>query len=247
MSDKIYIPDYKLPLIYTTILVAIMNICNMMAFKVLNLFGFTIAMSGFLFPTSFYFLSALNESYGHRETEKAILMVMISQNIFLAIVSLAVRAPSPPGIHTTQLYLDLYGNLWKVFISSNLAVGLSFYSSSLFNSRLKVWLLGKRKVIRFIVSTGIAKFILVSISYPINFYGIMPLKQILIMCINTWVFKMIAAVVLSQLVYPLVKINRKIDHVDVYDINISYNPLNVYRTENPPTNMYGKSYGYSGN
>lgn len=242
MNEKRCVPDYRLPLVYTTILVAIMNICNMMAFKVLNLFGFYIAMSGFLFPTSFYFLSALNESYGHRETEKAILMVMIAQNILFLVVSLAVRAPSPPGVHTTQLYLDLYSNLWKLFISSNLAVGLSFYSSSLFNSRLKVWLLGKGKVMRFIVSTGIAKFILVSISYPINFYGILPVNKILMMCISTWIFKMVAAFILSQFVYPLVKINRKIDQVDIYDINISYNPLRVYKTDSPPTNMYGKSY-----
>ncbi len=240
--EKNYVPNYRLPLIYTTILVAIMNICNVMAFKVLDLFGFYIAMSGFLFPTSFYFLSALNESYGHRETEKAILMVMIAQNILLLVISIAVRAPSPLHVHTTQLYLDLYGKLWKVFISSNLAVGFSFYFSSLFNSRLKVWLLGKKKIIRFIVSTGIAKFILVSISYPINFYGILPVKQIFMMCLNTWIFKMIAALILSQLVPPLVRMNKKIDKVDIYDINISYNPLNLYKVSDSSNNMYGKSF-----
>lgn len=231
---------YKLPAIYTIVLITIMNICNIMALKVLDLFGFHIAMSGFLFRLSFYFLSALNESYGHRATEKAILMVMISQSILLLAIPLAVRAPSPVGVITTHLYFDLFSKMWKVFISSNLAVGLSFYFSSLFNSRLKVWLLGRDKITRFIICTGIAKLILVTVSYPINFYEILSAEGILKLCVDTWVFKMIAAAILSQLVFPLVRINKKIDKVDIYDFNISYTPFNATKNHNS-VNMYGKA------
>lgn len=231
--------NYKLPIVYTTILITVMNICNVMAFKVLDLFGFHIAMSGFLFPLSFYFLSALNESYGHVATERAILMVMLSQSILLLVIPLAVRAPSPAEVITTQLYFDLFGKMWKVFISSNLAVGLSFYFSSLFNSRLKVWLLGRHKITRFIISTGIAKLILVTMSYPINFYDIFSAKEILILCIDTWIFKMIAAAILSQLVFLLVRINKKIDKVDIYDFNISYVPFNSKNKNS--VNMYGNA------
>lgn len=231
---------YKLPIFYLTILISIMHICNVLAFKVVSLFGIQMAMSGFVFPLAFYFLAALSESYGHKETQRAIVMVLIAQIILLAGASILVRIPSPPNSLNTQSYYDLFGGLWRVIISGTLAIGLSFYFTSYSNSRLKIWLLGKRKIIRFIVANGIGKAILVSFTYPINFYGTLELQEIMAICVNTWIYKMIIASMISYTIIPLVEFNKRIDKVDMYDFRNAYNPLKVFAIKQSGANMYEK-------
>lgn len=232
--------SYKLPIYYLTILISIMHICNVLAFKVVSLFGIQMAMSGFVFPLAFYFLTALSESYGHKEAQRAIAMVLIAQTILLVGISILVYIPSPLNVASTQLYYELFSSLWRLLISSTLAVGLSFYFSSYSNSRLKIWLLGKHKIIRFIVANGIGKAILVSITYPINFYGILEFQQIMVICVNTWIYKMIIASTISYTIIPLIKFNKKVDKVDMYDLQAAYNPLKSFSIKQSGVNMYGK-------
>jgi len=167
-------------------------------------------------------------------------MVLLGQSLLLLIVPLSVKLPSPNNQAISESYNYLFSGLWKVFFSSNIAVGLSYFFNSALNSKLKIWLLGRRKFTRFIFANGISKAILVFVSYPINFAGIMNWSEILTICINTWMFKMSIAVFAIYLVNPLVRLNHIIDHIDVYDIDTSYNPLRLYEERFQGINMYEK-------
>lgn len=227
----------RLPLLYFTIALAIMHVCNIMAFKIITIFGHQFAFTGLFFPISFLLLTILNESYGHVETERYILYILIGQTILIAIISLVARVDIGNGVKTSSLYYELYKNLYRLIISSNLAVGLSYYFTSLLNSKFKCWLLGKSSWTRFVIANGIGKAILVLFTYPINFYGILNIQQIFHICINTWLFKMSFAIVILLAAKPLVKMNKTIDKMDIYDFNIAYNPLKMYSQGN-----YGKNY-----
>lgn len=228
----------RLPALYLTVLLSLMHVCNVMAFKVIRIFGFDIAFSGFLFPLCSLFLLALNESYGHQETGKVILLMLLGQSILLLIIPLGVSIPSPPGLAVTEAYRNLYHGLWKVFISSNLAVGLSYYFVSFFNSYMKVWLLKRHKINRFLLTMGISKAILVLASYPINFYGLLSWPHIFQICVNTWIFKMLISLPLLMMLPGLLKLNVLIDKVDVFDYRVSYNPLRLYAPHQSGVNMY---------
>lgn len=230
----------SMPIFYIGFLVTIINICDVLIYKSVTIFGFTIAMSGLLFPFSFLLLSSLSENYGHKETEKAILMILLAQAIFMATISIAIRLPSVNGIPVSNQYFALYKNLWKLIIVADLALFLSFYASSFLNSKIKIWLLGKHIILRYLIVNSIAKAILVFISYPASFYGIMSMKNILIMSFNTWVFKIFASLVLAIFFPYLIKLNKKMDKVDIYDFNTVYNPIKMFDTKNSGENMYGK-------
>lgn len=227
----------KLPLLYFTIMISIMHICNVMAFKTITFFGFQMAFTGVFFPFSFLLLTALTESYGHVEAERHIFYILIGQTILISAISVVVRIEAFTGNQISGLYYHLYEYLYRLIISSNLAVGLSYYFTSALNSRFKCWLLGKMWGVRFLIANGIGQFILVSVTYPINFYKILNWNQVLHICINTWIFKMCIVFILLLIAPILIKINRKIDHVEVYDFNILYNPIKMYRPGN-----YGKNY-----
>lgn len=230
----------KLPLIYFMLAISIMHICNVMAFKIITLFGYQFAFTGIFFPFSFLLLTVLNESYGHVETERHIFYILVSQSLLISIISLVVRFDVTNNVFTSGLYYDLYKNLYKLLLSSNLAVGLSYYFTSFLNSKLKCWFLGKSWWIRFIASNGLGKAILVLSTYPINFYGILSWHQILHVCINTWIFKMSIALLLLAAAQPLIKMNRKLDNADIYDFGILYNPIKMYKSGNYGENHFSK-------
>ncbi len=212
-----------------------------MAFKIVTVFGHQFAFTGLFFPISFLLLTILNESYGHVETERYILYILIGQTILISIITLVVRIDIGNGIKTSSLYYELYKNLYRLIISSNLAVGLSYYFTSLLNSKFKCWFLGKSRWARFVIANGIGKAILVLFTYPINFYGMLTLGQIFHVCINTWLFKMGFAIIILLAAKPLVKMNRAIDKIDIYDFDVRYNPLKMYNKGNYGKNYFSKS------
>ncbi len=227
----------KLPLLYFTIMISIMHICNVMAFKTLVIFGFIFSFTGLFFPMSFLLLTALTESYGHVEAERHIFYILLGQTILIGVVSLAVRIDIATGGPVTQQYYDLYKHFYRLIISSNLSVGLSYYFTSALNSKFKCWLLGKMWWTRFLIANGIGQVIIVCVAYPVNFYDILPWWQILEICVNTWLFKMCLVLILLLIAPVLVRMNRRIDHIEVYDFNILYNPIKMYKDGN-----YGKNY-----
>lgn len=227
----------KLPLVYFALTLSIMHICNVMAFKIVTIDGYQFAFSGLFFPFSFLLLTALNESYGHVETERHVFYILIGQSILITVISLASRIDANNHVSTSWQYYELYKNLYKLLLSSNLAVGLSYYFTSFLNSKLKCWFLGKSWWLRFVVANGVGKAILVLSTYPINFYGILSWNQIFHVCINTWLLKMCMAFFLLAAAQPLIKMNRKIDRADIYDFNVQYNPVKMYQPGN-----YGKNY-----
>ena len=107
-----------------------MHICNVMAFKIVTIFGYQFAFTGIFFPISFLLLTVLNESYGHVETERCILYILIGQTILITIISLVIRIDVVNETKTSGLYYELYKNLYRLLLSSNVAVGLSYYFTS---------------------------------------------------------------------------------------------------------------------
>ena len=228
----------RLPLLYFTVIISILHVCNVMAFKIVTIFGHQLAFTGIFFTASFLILTALNETYGHVETERHILYLLIGQTILILSIAVIVRIDTNL-IMTSRLYYDLYKNIWRLLISSNLAVGLSYYFTSLLNSKLKCCFLWKAALMRFLLANGIGSAILVFATYPINFYGLLTLTQILYVCINTWIFKMLSVSILLLAAKPLANINKKIDKIDIYDFDVLYSPTKMYTQGNYGRNSFG--------
>lgn len=228
----------RLPLLYFTIMITIMHICNVMAFKTVTFFGLTFAFTGIFFPLSFLLLTALTESYGHIEAERHILYILIGQTLLIAVISFVVRIDVASGDTIARSYYDLYRYLPRLLISSNLAVGLSYYFTALVSSRFKCWLLGRMWWLRFLIANGIGQIILVIFTYPINFYHLFTAKEILLLCINTWAIKMCLVFFFLLLSPFLIMFNKKIDEVDIYDFKVQYNPLKLYKKGNYGQNWY---------
>ncbi len=58
--------------------------------------------------------------------------------------------------------------------------------------------------------------------------------------LNTWIYKMVIAILLFPFAAALTRFIKRIEKVDFYDYGISYNPLKVFNTISQGENRYGK-------
>lgn len=239
------VENKKEPKFFELILVlGVITLClaNVYAQKVITVFDHNISMSGIIFPFTFLFLILINEVYGHQKCGRAVVAMLCGQFIFLLCLWQFSLISTPSLTKASAMETDslriAFGNYSNVIIGSMLAVGFSFYFFSILNSWLKVKLCRLNPFLRFLLSVGIAKVILVITAYTFNLWDIVTLKQLIVICVNTWFIKMIIAIFIILISAPLIKQLKRIDREDTYDLDVSYNPIKLYSDDSKGINLY---------
>lgn len=220
--------------------IMIMMACDTLAFKVLHIFSRDLAASGLIYSFNFSLSSIITEVYGFKLAGRIIWVQLICHILFILLINLIAILPSPEGSITYPLYLNLYQNIWHVLIGSCIAMPVAYFSNDIILSKLKINLYGKKFIYRFLISNIIGSAILVIISYPVNFYAQYSLQKIMHIALDTWIYKIFAAIVLLPIAIYLINLLKKLEKTDYYDYGISYSPLQVFSTEEYGENRYGK-------
>ncbi len=223
------------------LMITILLICDALAFKVVSICGYDFAASGLIFPLGFLFASIITEVYGFTLAGRIIWVQLICQALFILTVNLFVLLPSPEESATTLFYLNLYHNLWRVLIASTTAIMCAYFISDIIMSKLKIYLSGTYFILRFLASNAIGNAILVSISYPINFYHQYSFHHIILISFNTWLYKMIIAFLLFPAALVLTNLVKRMEKLDYFDYGVSYNPMNVFNENIHGENKFNKT------
>jgi len=218
----------KLYGLFVGLTITIMLICDTLAFKVIKLRGIEFAASGLIYSFSFLLSSITTEVYGFNLAGRIIWIQLLCHVIFILTVTLAVYLPSPDHSNISILYFALYGNLWHVLLGSCIAIPSAYFINDIIISKLKIYMYGRLFILRFFVSNVIGNAILVCISYPVNFYSQYSLTHIAVIGFNTWIYKLIASMVLLPIGIILTKKIKKFEKLDYYDYGLTYNPMTVF-------------------
>ncbi|WP_139356297.1 VUT family protein [Izhakiella australiensis] len=85
--------------------------------------------------------------------------------------------------------------------------------------------LGKFFFIRYIIASMVTQAALLLSAYPISLSSKYSFNELITILITTWSYKVIMAVILLPVGIALAEKVKKLESVDVFDWNISYNPL----------------------
>lgn len=230
---------YKLYTLLCCLMIAILLMCDTLAFQTINIDGTSYAASGLLFPFSFLIACVLTEVYGYAMAGRMIWIQLICSALFILTITAFSSIDKSHGIFgENTLYFSLYHHFWKVLLASSIAIPVSYFTTDWIMSRFKLFQKTHYLFFRYIVANAVGKLILVSISYPINFSGLYTLSVIFGLIWHTWLFKMFAAIALSPLAYILSYYIKKIERIDTFDYDISYNPLLVFYAKDIGENHY---------
>lgn len=229
---------FKLYGTFVSLMITVMLLCDVLAFKIVCISGHYFAASGLIFPLSFFLACIVTEVYGYKLASRIIWLQVICQAIFILVINLFVIFPSGMNSDFSFFYFGLYKNFWHVLVVASFAIPLAYFTTDFIMSTYKLKMCGDFFYFRYFLSNFLGKAILVIISYPVTFSGKYSPSGILHIAVNTFLYKIAMAIVLMPIALVCSILVKKLEKLDFYDYGISYNPLSVFKDIKKGKNLY---------
>ncbi|SFE90199.1 queuosine precursor transporter [Peptostreptococcus sp. D1] len=193
-------------IIINCVFICSLLIANIVAGKVVNLFGFIVPAAVTTYPITFLCTDVISEIWGKKEANLTVKIGIFIQLFSLILIAIAIALPSADFSidYANNLKLVLGQNI-RMVIASLIAYIVAQTNDVFIFHKLKELNKGKHKWIRNNVSTMTSQLIDTAIFITIAFYGTVP--NVLIMVISQYVVKVILALLDTPFFY-LLTINK---------------------------------------
>ena len=176
--------DGEMPLIVVTALfVTLYLVSNVMAVKVISLFGYFYFDAGTItFPFAYMLGDVLTEIWGYRTARKVIWMTFVCNIIMVLCTQIGVWLPAPDYLDVTaNAYDTIFSYVPRVVLGSLVGFLLGELSNAWLMERIKKITNGRRLWVRTIGSSAVA-YLFDSLPFVlIAFAGILPAEDLLLM------------------------------------------------------------------
>jgi len=212
---------HGLAMIYVTMLL----VSNTIAVKLIAFQGFVLPAGILCFPVAYIFGDVLTEVYGYKKTKSIIwwgfaCLALMSIFYYLAIIT------TPASFWKKQEeFSQIFGIVPRIALSSFIAYLVGSFLNAYIMSLLKVKTNGKHLWLRTISSTIVgegADSVVFNLS---AFLFVFPFNDVLYIAFSGFILKTLYEIIATPVTYIIVNKIKSIEHEDVYDKNISYNPF----------------------
>ena len=207
------------------------NVClltsNLLETKVVQIFGLTTTAGLIVFPISYIINDCIAEVWGFKKARLIIWSGFASNFLLIAFAQIAILLPNAPFWEGEEGFNFVFGLAPRIAIASLIAFLAGSFINAYIMSKMKMASNGKNFSARAILSTLAGESIDSIIFFPIAFAGLVPADQLLVMVVTQAVFKSLYEVIILPITIRVVKYIKKIEGSDVYDQDISYNPLKI--------------------
>ncbi|UTC67359.1 MULTISPECIES: queuosine precursor transporter [unclassified Treponema] len=222
-SDPIKKTNF-LPVI-SGLFVGILVLSNILAAKMVEIGPFVFDGGTLLFPFSYIFGDVLAEVYGYKASRKVIwtgffMLLIMSLNIWLVSV-----LPAEAEWVFQKDFDNILLQMPRISAGSLCGYFVGEYSNSVVLSKLKVITKGKHLWLRTIGSTLVGQLLDSIVFVVIAFLGLYSLNVLIVMIFSNYLFKTFIEVIFTPLTYKVISFVKKHEQIDVYDYDVSYNPL----------------------
>ena len=195
----------SLAVIFTTLLLT----ANISAVKIIAIGSEGIDAGIIAYPLTFLISDVISEVYGRKTTTKIIWLGFLANLLMISIIYVAGILPSATFWNDQQSYDQILGAVPRIVIASMVAYLVSQNHDVLAFEMWKKVTGGKFLWFRNNASTVVSQGIDTTIFILIAFVGIYSFDDILNMIWNTYLIKIVVAIIDTPLVYILVNIVRR--------------------------------------
>ena len=146
--------------------------------------------------------------------------------------------PSPSYDTNNEMFDAMLATNARIIFASILSYLCSEPFNSLVIARLKIKLKGNYLGLRFITSTVVASGIDSFIFGTVAFYGIIENINLFYLIITMWFLKTLIEIMALPLTIRLANKLKKIERIDIYDINTNFNIFSLDTEYAPKNNEY---------
>lgn len=201
----------------TVALVATFLTTNILAFKVVEIFGFKFGASAIFFPFSLIIGDILSEVYGYRRARFAIFLGLCAYLYFTLLSQVTVALPAAPQWPHQNNYEQFFGFAPRVFIAGCIGYLLGELSNAYIMSRMKIMQKGKNFWLRAMISTFVGEFLHTAAGAPIVFGHILSGQDLLGLIVTATIIKICVEAIVLPFTSLLVQKLKKLEGIDYYD------------------------------
>jgi len=200
---------------------------NLFACKIFSICGFTLSGAVVIFPISYIINDCISEVYGYRKARFVIWTAFALNFLFVLASALVVALPAADFWQNGEEFNYVFKAAPRATLASLLAFLAGSTLNALVMSRLKISDNGRKFSKRAILSSVAGELVDSMIFVPIVFWAI-GLPAMLKLMAGQIVFKVFYEILILPVTNRVVKRLKKVEGIDEYDNNISYNPFRIF-------------------
>ncbi|MFA6424186.1 MAG: queuosine precursor transporter [Candidatus Magasanikbacteria bacterium] len=185
-------------------------------------FGTQLSVAVFYFPFVFLTTDVVGEVYGKKTARMFVLTGILSVALFLIYSAISTIVPwGSQALWMKDSYNEIFGLSARISIASLLAYAIGEYQDviSFFFFKQKTNLGGKYFWVRSNLSNVWSQFLDTVIFMFVAFYGVYPLKTLLLIIIPWWIYKVVMGLFYTPLSYIGIRLLRGRNYVSTTNQN----------------------------
>jgi len=212
-------------IIVVVIFITCLITANIMAVKLVNIFGFLLPAAIIIFPMSYIFGDVLTEVYGYRQARRVIWLGFFCNLIAVVAIWLGQVLPPASFWEGQTAYERILGYAPRLLMASFLAYLVGEFANSFVLAKLKIATKGRWLWTRTIGSTLVGEGLDSLIFMTIAFVGTIPMVALGAAILTQWLAKSVYEAAVTPLTYAAVTFLKRKEGMDVYDYDTRFNPL----------------------
>ena len=179
-------------MVVTSLFVTLYLVSNIMAVKVISLFGFFYFDAGTItFPFAYMLGDVLTEIWGYRTARKVIWMTFVCNVLMVVCTLVGVWLPSPQYLETTELaYNEVFTYVPRIVVGSLVGFLLGELSNAWLMERIKKLTNGRRLWVR-TIGSSVVGYLLDTLPFVlIAFLGVVSTRDLFLMIVLQYVMKL---------------------------------------------------------
>jgi uncharacterized integral membrane protein (TIGR00697 family) len=200
---------------------------NIIAVKLVDLFGLTVPAAVIIFPVSYILGDVLTEVYGYREARRVIWLGFFCNLLVIAAVVAAQILPAASFWDGQAAYERILGYAPRLLAASFLAYLVGEFANSFVLAKMKIATGGRWLWARTIGSTLVGQGLDSLVFMTLAFAGTIPAAGLVSAVITQWLAKSAYEAVATPLTYLAVNFLKTREGLDVYDDTTRFNPFTL--------------------
>jgi uncharacterized integral membrane protein (TIGR00697 family) len=212
-------------LLVASIFITCLITSNIIAVKLVNIFGLVLPAAILIFPLSYIFGDVLTEVYGYRQARWVIWLGFFCNLIVVVAIWLGQILPAASFWDGQAAYERILGYTPRLLGASFLAYLVGEFANSFVLAKMKMATHGRWLWARTIGSTLVGQCLDSLVFMTLSFIGTIPMSVLSGAILVQWLSKSAYEAIVTPLTYLVINFLKKREGMDVFDYGTRFNPF----------------------
>ncbi len=214
-------------LLIAGVFITCLIVANIIAVKLVSVFGLILPAAVIIFPVSYIFGDVLTEVYGYAMARRVIWLGFFCN--LIAVIAIWVGQMLPPASFwdAQAAYERILGYTPRLLVASFLAYLVGEFGNSFVLAKMKIVTQGRWLWTRTIGSTLVGQGLDSLVFITLAFVGTIPTSVLLGTIVTQWLFKCAYEALATPLTYLVVNFVKRVEGLDVFNYDTDFSPITL--------------------